>query len=338
MIIKLKIEEVNNTKNKIDLSKYNNCPFTKRLWLVEPQLRSVYFDLPVLERYYRDARYKFDFHDCSGKISVKSEHYNTDTIKEKDQVFLQTFGIGYDDKKNRKIISYLRYLSRLSSEHQLYWQSYICKENCEPNSDYYNATIFGIWPKYVSIYNAFLREQIEINKLCEMIDKPTLFKKTYSENRPEGFHALLCPTKNNYLTFVHLLDKLISENINRDFFEDDIDREEIIKHNDGTIEKVRLNSLKLLENWLSKYYKVPEGVPSVSESFKPYREIRKIRQKPAHKIEDDEYDMKYVEKQNRILQDVYHRLMLIRIIFSKHPFARDYSPPKWLRESKIVFY
>ena len=135
-----------------------------------------------------------------------------------------------------------------------------------------------------------------------------------------------------------MLDKLISENINYDFFKDDINREEIIKHDNGIIEKTKFSSLKLLENWFSKYYKVPQDIPSVSEIFKPFKEIRRIRQKPAHKIEDDKYDLSYTKEQNRILQDVYHRLMLIRLIFSKHPLVKDYSPPKWLKESRIVFY
>ena len=325
-------------EQRIDLSKYDDRPFTKRLWQVEPQLTPVYFDLAVLERYFRDARYEFEFNDLQGTISVHHKHYDSPAIAEKDQVFLQTFGIGYETSRNRVVIVYLRYLSQLSPEHQQYWQTFLCQKECTSNSDYHRATIFGAWPEHISVYAAFLREQIEINRICELIDRPPLFLKTYEEKRPKGFHATINPTKKNFDDFVHLLDKLISDNINQKFFGEDIEFEKIKEHDDGTIERQRMGTLQLLENWLYKFYKVPDQPNAVKDSLSSFRELRKLRQTPAHKIEDDEYDVEYTKRQDELVEKVYHSLMWLRLIFSKHPKADSYKPPEWLREERIVFY
>lgn len=323
---------------KIDLSKYNDRLFTKRLWQVEPQLTPIYFDLSVLERYFRDARYAFDFNDLQGSISVHGKHYDSPTIAKKDQVFLHTFGIGYNDSKNRVVLVYLRYLSNLSSEHQKYWQTYICQKTCTSNSDYHRVSIYGALPEHISVYVAFLREQVEINKICELMERPTLFLRTYKEKRPKGFHAMLNPTKKNFHDFVHLMDKLISDNICHKFFGEDIAFENIKEHDDGTIERQKISTLQLLENWLSRFFKVPCEPNAAKECLSSFRELRKLRQAPAHKIEDDEYDMEYTKQQDELVGKIYHSLMWLRLVFSKHPKAHSYRPPEWLREKRIVFY
>lgn len=325
-------------EKKIDFSAYNNQPFTKRLWRAEPQFTPVFFDLTVLQRYFVDARYEFEFDDFSGSISVQDKHYNNQTIADRDKIFLQTFGIGYDEHMNHVVIVYLGYLSKLSPEHQQYWQTFICLGKCKPNSDYHRASMFGTWPEHYSVYRAFLQEQVEINRLCYLIGRSPLFVKTYEEGRPKGFHVTFCPTTKNFSEFAHLLDKLISENINFDFFGDDIDRVEIIKQKDGSVERIRKNSLRMLDEWLTKFYTVPSSVEPISKSLAPLREIRKARQNPAHKIEDDEYDLKYVKLQQDLLEKAYHFLMFLRLIFSKHPYVSSYEPPSWLKEEKIVFY
>ena len=45
--------------HRIDLPAFADKPFTKRLALGDPQLTPVFFELSVLEPYYRDPRYHF---------------------------------------------------------------------------------------------------------------------------------------------------------------------------------------------------------------------------------------------------------------------------------------
>src|SRR5207249_1962449 len=120
----------------------------------------------------------------------------------------QTFGIGYTDARERAVVVYLRYLADLSPEHQQIWNAHVAQSPCRMNSDYARVTIDGDWAEHYSAYQALLTEQAEINKLAIMIGKPPVFRKTFEEDRPDGFTPMLRPTKRNYDEFVHLLDKM----------------------------------------------------------------------------------------------------------------------------------
>src|SRR6266404_1083104 len=128
-----------------DLSVYDSLPFTLRLALAEPQLTPVYFDFEVLDRYYRDPRYRFDFHDFGGSIGITTEHYDSPDMADRDKVLLQTFGIGYNDNRERVAVVFLRYLANLSPEHQQIWSAHTVSGTCTMNSDYLRTSIYGDW-------------------------------------------------------------------------------------------------------------------------------------------------------------------------------------------------
>ncbi len=322
-----------------DLSRYDSSPFTRRLALVEPQLAPVYFCLDVLERYYRDPRFDFDFEDFQGSISLTSAHYNSPDVAERDRVFLQTFGIGYTSGKERVVAVFLRYLSDLSPEHQQIWNAHVAVGPCSMNSDYGRATICGEWPIHYSAYRALLTEQIEINKLTQLIGKPSLFKETFDNDRPKGFAPMLRPTRRNFDEFVCLLDKILSENINRDFFRGDVPLERRVKRSDGAFEVDRPGTIQLLEDWISKKYRSADGEDLAREILEPLRNIRKLRQSPAHSLRDDEYDRSLPSQQDGLVGKACRTLTQIRLIFSSHPRARNnYSAPVWLDGDMIVFY
>jgi len=206
------------------------------------------------------------------------------------------------------------------------------------NNNYERATIYGYWPEYHSAYQAFLAEQAEINKLAHLIGKPSLFSRTFEEQRPEGFIPMLRPTRRNLNEFIHLLDKMISENINRDFFKGDIPLERQVQRHDGVVEIERPGTLQLLEEWLSKSCRTADGEDVSREVLSPLKEIRELRQEPAHKLRDDEYDRTYPQRQDEILDEACRALTKLRCILWSHPRARErYSPPDWLDSDRIVF-
>jgi len=293
----------------------------------------------VLDRYYRDPRYRFEFHDFCGSIGLTTEHYNSAQVAERDRVFLQTFGIGYTESRERVIVAYLRYLAGLSPEHQQIWNAQIAQSPCSMNSDYARVTIYGHWAEHYSAYQAFLTEQAEINKLAAMIGKPPLFKDTFEEKRPDGFVPMIRPTKRNFDEFGYLLDKMVSENINRDFFAGDIPLERSVPRKEGTIEVERPGTLQLLEEWLSCRYRTATGEDVAREVLAPMRMIRKLRQKPAHALGSDAYDQSLPRQQDDLLGKTCRALTQLRLILWSHPKARDrYSPPEWLDGESIVFY
>ncbi|MGO9211599.1 MAG: hypothetical protein ACLP2H_15910 [Terriglobales bacterium] len=326
-----------NIATRPELRQYDDRPYTRRLALVEPQLVPVFFELSVLEKYFRDPRYVCWFGDRAGSISVKDEHYQSEQMADRDKVLLQTFGIGYDQARNRVVVVYLRYLSDLSAEHQQTWRAQEVSGRCTVNSDYFRASILGEWPEFHSVYEAFIQEQVEINKLASLIGKPNLFKCTFEE-RPIEFSPMLRPTRRNFENFAHALDKMLSENLNRAFFKGDIPLEDMIGAAGGGVERRPVNTITALERWLSTHYRTRDGEDVAREVVEPFREVRKARQPAAHTLGSDEYDQSFPKQQDETLGRVTISLTKLRLVLSSHPGAKDYTPPEWLDGDKIVFY
>lgn len=318
---------------------YNDRPYTLRLALAEAQLTPVFFELRVLEPYFRDPRYLCQFRDRDGSISVSDAHYRSEQMAERDKVLLQTFGIGYDRDRNRVVVVFLRYLADLSPEHQQIWRAHELADHCTMNSDYERASIWGQWPEHYSVYEAFIQEQIEINRLAGLIGKPSLFNSTFEgEKRPLEFSPMLRPTRRQYLEFVHLLDKMLSENVNRDFFRGDIPLEDRVEASDGSVERRPLNSITLLERWLKAHYRNRDGEDVSGELVQPWRDIRRARQAPAHALREDEYDLAFPKRQDELLETAIRSLTRLRLVLSSDPQARSYKAPEWLDGERIVFY
>jgi hypothetical protein len=326
-------------RKRSELVRYDGQHYTLRLGLAEPQLSPIFFDLHVLETYFRDPRYECSFGDLQGSISVKEDHYQSKKMHARDKVLLQSFGIGYDQNRNRAVVVFLRYLADLSPNHQQIWQAHEISGPCVMNSDYERSCIWGQWPEHYSVYQVFIQEQIEINKLAILIGKPALFRNTFDEHkRPIGFSPMLRPTRHYFQEFAHILDKMLSDNLNREFFKEDIPLEDKIKAEDGSVERRPLGTITMLERWLQAHYRTGDGVDVSREVLKPFREVRKARQPAAHAINVDEYDPSYAGDQDVLLGRVMRSLISLRIIFSSHPKAKGYAPPDWLSSNKIVFY
>jgi hypothetical protein len=160
-----------------------------------------------------------------------------------------------------------------------------------------------------SVYTAFIEELKLINILSEMIGKPSLFRNTFEKNRPKEFTFFLSPTKRNYENFIHILDIMLSDNINKKFFEGDVELFEIKDLGNGVAERITKGTIRLLEEWLK------ENINLKSEGFEkfisPFKQIRKERNPRAHSIREDEYDEKYNQQQTEIMMRVYDSLDII---------------------------
>ncbi len=322
-----------------DLASFSDRPFTRRLALGEAMLVAVFFELSVLETYYRDPRYRFHYNDMGGRISITDEASRSEYVDARHKILLDTFGIGYDDRRNRVAIVYLRYLSNLSPEHQQIWNAHVVRRPCVMNSDYERATLYGVWPEHHSAYQAFLAEMVEIKKLSVLINKTSLFRDDFSTGRPLGLHPMLRPTGRNLQEFVHLLDKMLSENVDRDFFKNDIPLEEEHQRSDGKIQVAPRGTLALLRDWISTRYRDADGADVSDEVVGPFKRIRKLRQKPAHEIQQDKFDISLPGQQDQLLVDVLQALRKLRWLLMSHPNARGkYQPPDWLDGDNIVVY
>ena len=141
-----------------------------------------------MERYSNDPRFDFKFSDYSGSISCKYDEHDNPIVREEDQVFLKTFGLGFDAQGNRLAVVYLRYLKDLTEEHQQYWKSKEVVGDCKILKEYHDNTIQGKWTFSYSMFSAFIGELNAIIDLTEKVFGIAIFRKKFDkENRPKEF-------------------------------------------------------------------------------------------------------------------------------------------------------
>jgi len=324
-------------KGFVDPSEYQDRPFTLRLALGEPQLSFLSFDLSVLEFYRNDPRYYYTNNDICGMISVGDEYYESGKMASSDKVLLQTFGFSYDSEFNRAVAVFLRYLSDLSPQHQQIWNAKILKDGYELHPDY-SSIYMGHGPEGVSIFDAFSEELHHINEMCRLMNRPPLFKNELKDDKkPRDFGFLIRPTLKQYNDFIHLLDKAISENINRKFFLNDVPFEYDEVRDDGKVVVRHKGTIQILDEWLKMKFRVKDRKP-IQKMIATFKEIRKLRQHPAHVIDEDIFDQRYFRQQRKIVMKAYEAIKLLRLIFANHPNTKGYEIPDWLQSGKMWTY
>jgi hypothetical protein len=340
---------VKTMRQRLPSNKYRTKPFSRFLALGHPQIEPVFFQLGVLGRYQSDPRYIFRFDGLDGHISVKTDDYKGREMPEADKVSLQTFGLGTSPKGHRVIATFPRYLSSMSSRHQQHWDSYRVRGKCKVEKNYALRGMWGQWTDGVSVYDALLAEIFHINQMCQLIGLPNLFRWDYSRetrgdedgsplDEPKGFGLLMVPTKKHFLEFAQILDKIISENLNTSFFTTQhIELEEKTTKENGEVVVVQKGTLRMLEEWLTKCVRI-KGENGPAMVIAPLKEVRKLRQSPAHKFVDDEFSIKYQDKKQRLIEEVYRSISNIRMFFQTHPKAHGYEFPDHLKLEHLVVF
>lgn len=311
-------------------------PFTRRLTLGEAQLEFHAFDLSVLEFYRNDPRYHYETDDIRGWISIRDAYGDPSKTHERDQVHLQTFGFGYDDDMKRAVVVFTRYLANLSPEHQQIWNAKKLEGTYRLHPDYYRNSILGEWGTKISIFEAFTAELKHINEMVKLMGKPPIFRNEFA-NRPTGFSFLMRPTTKELSDFVLLLDHMMSGNINKDFFSGDLQLDTEFRRSDGKIVVTPKGTIQLLEQWFEKKMRFPDPKP-FNDMVASFRKVRKLRQKPAHKIEDSVFDQKFFKEQRALVIEAYNAVRTIRLMLANHPAVRDYKMPEELFKGEIWNY
>ena len=310
-------------------------PYALALALGEPQLTHHAFDLSVLEPYRSDPRYFYRTDDIYGQISVHDEYYDNGTLEQRDTVFMQSFGYSYDDNLNKYVAAFTWDLFKLTPEHQVKWKHKEVTQATKLHPDYYQTQILGEWPDNISIYEAFVLELKVINQMAEAMGRPTLFREDFGANpRPVEFSSLLRPTAKEYNGFVHLLDKMLSDNIKKDFFQEEVPAEEDVVRKDGKVEVRPIGTLRMLEQWIRKNFR-PRNSEPMDEIFKTLRDIRKKRQQPAHALDENKFDQSYIQQQRELMVITYNALRTLRLVLANHPAAKSVEIPEDLFKGNI---
>lgn len=325
-------------ENAVEKEKYNGRPFSLRLALGEAHMDYHCFGLSVLEFYRNEPRYYYSVDDVSGRIYMKDEYCQTTSVSNSDNIFLQTFGFAYDENLNRYVAVYTWYLHSLSKEHQQIWETKRVDGKYMIHPDYLNTSAYGLFPDHIPALVAFSSELDHINEMCKLIEKPHLFNNVLKdENKPRNFTLLIRPTSKEFSDFVLLLDQAMSDNINKDFFRDDLELEEEVLRQDGKIEVRHKGTITLLKEWFEKYFEFEERKP-FDEMIYTFKKVRKLRMKPAHCLIDNKFDQKFFKEQRELVKKAYSAVRLIRRMLNGHPNCRDYKIREVLTEGRIRYF
>ena len=302
------------------------APYTRELMEGSPQLIHKAFDLRSLEWYRNDPRFDFYNDDIHGRITLKEGKNFSGSKVARDNLKFFEFGFAYNSKMERSVAAFLRYLHDLPKEQQIEMKRHELSEYYDLHPDFYRTQIIGEFPERISIYNAFLEEKVHINQMCKLIGKPVLFRSEHGfHNRPLEFGILIRPTKKEFGDFALRLDQLLSDDINQKFFRGDVEGNKFTQQK-GTIQ--------LLEEWMESNFKTTDH-EAVAKIFINMRAVRKARQKPAHMIEENDFDQKYVFEQRELIIKAFYSVRMLRMAFEKYPLARNYEVPDYLREGKV---
>ena len=95
----------------------------------------------------------------------------------------------------------------------------------------------------------------------------------------------------------------------------------------------------MLEEWLTKQIRIhAENGPMII--VKPLKEVRKLRQSPAHRFIDDKFSLECQKNKEVLVVDVYFAVSNIRRFFQTHPHpkARGYAFPEHLKLGNLVVF
>ncbi|MBT3249943.1 MAG: AAA family ATPase [Candidatus Pacebacteria bacterium] len=319
----------------INKKDYRGKPFELMLALGEAQLSFKSFDLTVLEQYRNDPRYEYECDDIHGNLYYSEEFRENGELHKKDSVFIQHFSFSYTPNLTKRAVAvFLRYLTDLTPEHQQHWFNKILDDKYFLHPSYAKSSM-GSWDFNESIFNAFIEELNQINTMTDLMGKPSLFRKKYSrETRPKDFSFLIRPTLKEFNDFIQTLDKLMSDNLNKAFFKGDISLQREDDLGNRKVKITEKGTISLLEEWLQRVQF--QGQDPKVEAIKTFRKVRKLRQKPAHAINENEFNQKYFTQQRKLVIEAYKAIRALRLILANHPRVINYKGvPEWLYKGEI---
>lgn len=311
-------------------------PYSVLMQKGEKQFKIIYFNIEILERYVNNPKFLIMDNGYRGNIYPKDEYIDDKTIEDE---YIKDYGMAYIDGKHleRAVGVFVSDLAKLSSKKQMLWKGFELpsQRKCKINSGFVDNLIKGEWVTETWIFHALIEEMKVINKQCEHMGIPKLFNKTFETHysqMPEGFRNILLPTLKNYYDFVLVLEKIVVHNISYKTFQKNVPYIRDINRQDESGKDK--GSLIMFEEWLCKNIRTQENLTEII--IKPLKNIRNIRQKPAHELTANEYDVTLYQKQFDLMENTYSAIRAIRLFFANHPLAKDVEVPEYLVSGKDI--
>lgn len=128
---------------------------------------------------------------------------------------------------------------------------------------------------------------------------------------------------------------MISDNIDKKFFDGELDL--VVKERIGSGEiRVRdKGTLQLLKEWTTKNF-IPNDPKPLENMHRIFKAIRENRGPSAHAVKDDEYKEDYQKLQHELVTEAYRSVRTLRLLLMNFPGAKSYKPPEWLQKGRIA--
>ncbi|MDX1259016.1 hypothetical protein [Exiguobacterium sp. K1] len=312
-------------------------PYTVLMQSGRGQFDIIYFDIEILERYINNPKYIVYDSGYRGTIEINHDFYNEYAENE----YIKDYGMAYvkDEPLIRSMGVFLIDLSNLPPKIQMLWNAYELENQklYTIEEGFIKNLLHGEWVTKYWIFHALIDEMIIVNEQCKAMGIPSLFSKTFGTHyfdMPEGYRNILLPTMKNYYDFVLVMEKMFVHNISVKTFQKD---EFLIKKIERKDENGNpKGSLVMFQEWLSKNIRTSNNLNL--DIIQPLKNIRKIRQVPAHELTNNKYDTTLYEKQRDLVIETYTAVRNIRLIFSNHPLGSAVEIPKQLISGENIVY
>jgi hypothetical protein len=316
-------------ESRIKVDDFIDEPYRRAQALGHGDLELRFFSFDAMEGYRNDPRYHFTYWDYGLNFGIGDDAFMDDSELEKDKFASAEVGFAYmvpisaTGQINRRVCLFLHDLANLSPEHQRRIETYEIKgaelADLKPHAMWY-ASQMGLWPDGIGIFEKMLLEMVAINTLTSAAFGEPLFKST---ERPREYGWVLRASQKEWDDFIHLSDKLFSENINVKLL-DSLKSPKLTEDGNqiGSISRLQW----VLENVISLD---PVRVRSLLQTF---RDIREARQKPAHALRQNVSDASLVRKQRDLLVEIVRCVENFRTVFAELPANSAWVPDQVLSE------
>jgi hypothetical protein len=305
---------------------YPEEPYREAMLAGRGALELAFFRFDVLEQYRNDPRFSFRFYDFGCETVISDAAYEDEEEEEHDKIIMGHIGFAYDlsgyDRNDpaspivRRVCAFYGDLAKLTAIHQQRWKTYqVDDSHLHPHPVWWMQQM-GHWADGLGPFDRFFFEINAINELTEAVLDAPLFK---SSDRPREFGWILRPSQQEWDSFVQLMDKLLSENLNARA----LDAAQAPRRNEndqplGTINRLAAVLLR---------HGIAEEI--VHEVLAPLRDIRSARNQPSHALRTNVDDKSFVHQQVEIMERVNLSLEQLRHWWQTHPANKDWTEPDY---------
>ena len=295
------------------------------------QLELVYFSFDVLEQYRNDPRYRFEYWDFGVNLGAGDSAYQSPGDSERDEIPSIRVGFAYnvgslsEGPVIRRACAFLRDLRSLTPEHQRRWETYEeYAQELHPHP-VWHAAMMGDWPDGIGPFEKVIGELRAVNELFASAFGKDLLTST---DRPREFGWIVRPSASEWEQFVLTMDKLLSDNLRVSA----LDAAEATR--ESTTGKA-LGTMQRLEHVLVMKAGVAPG--EAADLLRPWREVRRARQDPAHALRENVTDETLVRRQAQLLAEVGRSLVEIRTALTALPENAHWTPRSQLSRRVYQF-